>query len=449
MGQKSIGAFIAALRKANGMTQKDLADRLNVSDKTVSRWERDEGAPDLSLIPVIAEIFGVTCDELLRGERRAPEERADEAEAEGESATARGQKQRQRLLAAGLTRYKNHTYIAMGVSLAGLAAAMILNLGFLYAIIGFSVAMIFLIAGVVCQLIFINNAFAAVAGIDEGKDLYNYKRSVVRLGEYSFGLDVFLLGVALPLLFVAAYLGLSAASWLAYGLLAAAVLTVVYVVICWAVNASLVKKGVLRMDEAAEACYWKKHRLQRKYGVRLCVALVITLAAQIGVNAVDATVFTSGTLFEDYNSFVAYIEEVVSRDTDYYGTEAVAVVSEPEEEAVLIYQAFTEDWESLYFDENGSPVSESYVNSLSNVTYGDALVDGEGNLLCKWVWRNRSVSCIRYGGESSGYLPIVTYDDEALAHADFVIFWLNILFVAAYVAETVVTVVVYRKQRKG
>lgn len=47
------------------MTQKDLAERLNVSDKTVSRWERDDGAPDLSAIPVIAEIFGVTCDELL------------------------------------------------------------------------------------------------------------------------------------------------------------------------------------------------------------------------------------------------------------------------------------------------------------------------------------------------------------------------------------------------
>lgn len=446
MGQKSIGAFIAALRKANGMTQKDLAEKLNVSDKTVSRWERDEGAPDLTLIPVIAEIFGVTCDELLRGERKTPEERASEADNAEESATARGQKQRQRLLAASLTKYKNHTYIAMGISLAGLAAAMILNLGFLYAIVGFSVAMIFLVAGVVCQLIFINNAFAAVAGIDEGKDLYDYKKSVVRLGEYSFGLDVFLLGVALPLLFVAAYLGLSAASWLAYGLLAAAVLTVVYVVICWAVNASLVKKGVLRMEETAEARYWKRHRLQRKYGVRLSVALAVTLAAQIGVNAVDATVFTSGTLFEDYNSFVAYIEEEVSRDTDYYGTEAVAVVSEPEE-AVLIYQAYTEDWEPLYFNEDGNPVSESYVNSLGNVTYGDALVDGEGNLLCKWVWKNRSVSRLSYGSASSGYLPIVAYDDEALAHGDMVLFWLNVLFAAAYAAEVVITVVVYRKQR--
>ena len=72
MERKTIGGFIAALRRANGMTQRELADRLNVSDKTVSRWERDESAPELAAIPVIAEIFGVSCDELLRGERRPP-----------------------------------------------------------------------------------------------------------------------------------------------------------------------------------------------------------------------------------------------------------------------------------------------------------------------------------------------------------------------------------------
>lgn len=68
MERKSIGSFIAALRRANGMTQQELADRLNVSNKAVSRWERDETMPDLTLIPCIAEIFGVTCDEILRGE---------------------------------------------------------------------------------------------------------------------------------------------------------------------------------------------------------------------------------------------------------------------------------------------------------------------------------------------------------------------------------------------
>ena len=69
MTKKSIGQFIAALRKANGMTQQEFADRLNVSNKAVSRWERDECAPDISIIPALAEMLGVTCDELLKGER--------------------------------------------------------------------------------------------------------------------------------------------------------------------------------------------------------------------------------------------------------------------------------------------------------------------------------------------------------------------------------------------
>lgn len=69
MEKKTIGKFIAVLRKANGLTQKELAEKLFVSDKTVSRWETDECTPDLNLIPTIAEIFNVTTDELLRGER--------------------------------------------------------------------------------------------------------------------------------------------------------------------------------------------------------------------------------------------------------------------------------------------------------------------------------------------------------------------------------------------
>ena len=69
MEKKTIGKFIAVLRKANGLTQAELAEKLFVSDKTVSRWERDESAPDLELIPVIADLFGVTSDDLLRGER--------------------------------------------------------------------------------------------------------------------------------------------------------------------------------------------------------------------------------------------------------------------------------------------------------------------------------------------------------------------------------------------
>ena len=66
MEKKTIGGFIAALRKANGMTQKDLAERLNVSDKTVSRWERDGTMPETDKVVALADLFGVTTDYLLR-----------------------------------------------------------------------------------------------------------------------------------------------------------------------------------------------------------------------------------------------------------------------------------------------------------------------------------------------------------------------------------------------
>ena len=114
MDRKSIGSFIAALRKAKGMTQKDLAGLLHVSDKTVSRWETGDGTPDLALIPVLAEIFGVTCDELLRGERR-PESSAAET-------TLLGEKRKQWLMNRAKSNWLIYNIIAEAVSIAGVVA---------------------------------------------------------------------------------------------------------------------------------------------------------------------------------------------------------------------------------------------------------------------------------------------------------------------------------------
>ncbi len=112
MERKTMGSLIAALRKTKGMTQRDLAERLNVSDKSVSRWERDEGAPDLSLIPVIAEIFGITCDELLRGECYSEEEIRKEV-------SHKGEKEFKRLLQKKLTTYQITSIIGYGIMAAG------------------------------------------------------------------------------------------------------------------------------------------------------------------------------------------------------------------------------------------------------------------------------------------------------------------------------------------
>ncbi len=77
MNNKSMGSFLSELRKEKGLTQRELAELLNVSDKTVSHWERDEHSPDLSVIPILAEFFGVSCDELIKGERKAKNNPSD------------------------------------------------------------------------------------------------------------------------------------------------------------------------------------------------------------------------------------------------------------------------------------------------------------------------------------------------------------------------------------
>lgn len=69
MDAKVTGCFIAQLRKELGLTQKDLAEKLEVTDKAISRWETGKGLPDTSLLKPLAEIFGVSVGELLSGKR--------------------------------------------------------------------------------------------------------------------------------------------------------------------------------------------------------------------------------------------------------------------------------------------------------------------------------------------------------------------------------------------
>ncbi len=60
-----LGENIAALRRAAGLTQELLADRLGVTSQAVSKWERQLSCPDVSLLPAMAEVFGVAIDELF------------------------------------------------------------------------------------------------------------------------------------------------------------------------------------------------------------------------------------------------------------------------------------------------------------------------------------------------------------------------------------------------
>lgn len=68
MDTMKTGAYLATLRKNANMTQQDVADRLGVSNKTISKWESGGGFPDIVILPALAELYGVSADELLAGE---------------------------------------------------------------------------------------------------------------------------------------------------------------------------------------------------------------------------------------------------------------------------------------------------------------------------------------------------------------------------------------------
>ena len=432
METRTIGKFITTLRKASGMTQKDLAEKLNVSDKSVSRWERDEGAPDLSLIPVIAEIFGVTCDELLRGERRSPADRA--AVLEDSVPTAKAEKQRQRILSIGLSRFQTGSFISMGVSAAGLLAAMICNLGFLRAFIGFFIGCIFYVTSAVSQAIFLNNAFLSVSDEEmAGADTDLFRRSVVRLANRSFGMTLILLGITLPLIVFPhdAYVGLSADSWLTYGLIFGIAALVLWRVIWYFLGAQLLKKGICTLPKTEETAYWHNHRLKRIYAIVLLLLLIATGILQSTANSfLSSYDLAERITFTDYESFREFMAQEGNQDPHIQEAWAAEPVSSPNQDTV-------------YYDMYGNEITEE--EALQNEI---RLPNGtpEGKVVCTYIWRNRDVIHVDPSGTEDG-LPISVITTNGFRAGQQKNARINLLFIPLYLLELTGAAIVYRKKR--
>ena len=69
MNQEKTGKFIAELRKENNMTQMELADKLKVTDRAISKWENGRGLPDVSLFEPLCKELNISINELLKGEK--------------------------------------------------------------------------------------------------------------------------------------------------------------------------------------------------------------------------------------------------------------------------------------------------------------------------------------------------------------------------------------------
>ena len=315
MSKNTIGQFIATLRKANGMTQQDVADRLNVSNKAVSRWERDECAPDLSAIPALAEMFGITCDELLRGERNNPDRDATEETAH--KLKLKSDKQFKLMLYSRKKKFTNFTFISIGLIIVGLIAAMICNLGFSRGLLGFCLASLFLVAATICQICF-TVSFRVLIDEDDTEHTEEIKKAntTMVLGSVKIFFAIlmmfaFCLPIAvMTLSYYDSYYGLVVDSWLLFGTWFAIVaFLVAYCVYNLFILKTLVRKEIVYLtdDKLEKKSFMNK--LLKKCCTVFVIIFSVLMVGLISVSIADENgVFVAKMTFTDPDEFIEYVQ---------------------------------------------------------------------------------------------------------------------------------------------
>lgn len=420
MERKTMGSFIAALRKANGMTQKELAERLHVSDKSVSRWERDEGVPDLALIPVIAEVFGVTCDELLRGERRPPEP----APAPAAGPDPKAEKQRQRLLNKTLTGFRNQSIASVALAASALCCAAGINLGLYKGLIALCVGAVVLLLAALLEVFAVNNAFLAVAGEEEEKTA-SVRNTIVRWAERVFTFILTLLAFLLPLALAGGY-GLTAVSWLLWGLPAALIALVIGVTVCGFVDGRRLEDPDLALPEPQAAALRHNARLARRTGLGLAAAWVLTLVLHaLLTHGWSEWALRPATTFSDWGSFVAFMEQ--EKEATFYGPAAPAPDVESGDVA----------WEAAAQGDTDTPEPKT-------------ITAEDGSVVCTFYWRNRQVTGWSYGTVDGRPVPPVrvhTQRDGEIGRARLRQY--NMVFGCLYAAEALAAALLFALRRKA
>ncbi|MCC8065324.1 MAG: helix-turn-helix domain-containing protein [Clostridiales bacterium] len=433
MEAKTIGKFIAVLRKANGMTQKELAERLNVSDKAVSRWERDESLPDLTLIPVIAELFGVTTDELLRGERNPAGEPASAARP-----SPRTEKQIAHILSDGKTKLLTRSMLSVGLSLAGLLGAMVMNFGFNRAYIGFFVGCLFYVAALLCEAVFCILAHAGTNGEDfQGEELNDFRRFLLRTAKAVMGLAVVLLGATVPLIAIPydTYQGLVGITWLAYGLLFGLLAAALWGILTMVVSRTAEKRGFYRISEEEATRRTKLWKARGKTLGVTALVMVVTLVGQLMFNGnAEAADLVQGTVFTDFESFRTYMATEPEPD-DAVGDGDVTL-GPVESDIEVVWD------EETAAEKNGTGEEDS---TGEEIYLAD--LEGPDGTVLEYEWRNTDVWEVLTSGEGDSWtVRVLTVEDFTTAsHIRTVV---GNVFSVAYVVELAAGLLWYRHELK-
>lgn len=314
MEKKTIGKFISALRRANGMTQKELAEKLFVSDKTVSRWECDECSPDLTLIPLIAELFGITSDELLRRERKTGDENV---KGEGRY-SLKADRQLKMMLTKRKKQYDNLTMISLGLAAVGLLLGLLCNFAFYNGVLGAAIGTIFYVGSEICQICFARSFCISLEEVEEECEVRVKKsnaqmvKSVVWISMLNFVLFAF----TLPLMIAGGERGLFVVEWLVFGSIFAAVaLAIVYILYTLWIGPLLVRKELVEENPKADE---QRRRNVNHMKMVSAVVVLVGLFIGAGIFAVNMLGWDSFANYETYTDVQSFIKRMESDYESWY-----------------------------------------------------------------------------------------------------------------------------------
>lgn len=359
MTSNQIGEFLAVLRKSKGFTQQEVAERLGVSNKTVSSWETGSSSPDISMLPVLAELYEVSCDEIVRG-KRIP---ADETE---KNAHTKREKALEHILQKQKTDLTILCWIACGLAVLGVLFTLLLGYAVLESLIGFFIGLIFLVCSIVTSAIGLRRIRFSLGAEQMSEKTDEFILSLDKTAFWLICINAAAFGFILPHVMAPVHTGLNA-EWIGINLACCAGFFLISVLVGIPVCLHRRKKFLLTSDAeitdpARREAHQKAFRAYmlarwRFKHILLMIFLPIAIAAAIAFGFAIASSSTHVTINADDIQTSSWIYKDLNAILGPFLKDEYTLISEeqPKEETetgkyavVYLFTEFPKEWEDYY-----------------------------------------------------------------------------------------------------
>ena len=358
MENNRMGEFLAALRKSKGYTQQEVADTLGVSNKTVSSWETGASCPDISMLPVLAELYGVTCDEIIRGKRMSSEE---------EFSPAERKKAMEHLLQRQKTNLFTICWIAGGLTGVALFLTSLIGFAALESLIGFFVGLIFQAASIITTVICIRRLRFQAGEPWESEPAFRFSLSLEKALFWIAFANAAVFGFDLPHAFIPAEAGLrfeggNLLLQLLFALGAAALAFLIGYPVLLRVQKKRLLAAVDRASDeqnGAFAALMRQNTLSIWRAKRIPLLIVLPFAVLLALSLIFLAIPASSEadiVLQSTYTFTLREGATLSQNSPFENGEYTLVSEEQPQsetetgkyEAVYLFPSFPEEWSGYY-----------------------------------------------------------------------------------------------------